>query len=70
MFESKPKLSVMSPLDKGDLPELDTSEHLDQEVMQKFQSLTGAIQCAVSLGRLDVNTVVVNPVLFRAEPRQ
>ena len=29
MFGTKPKLSLSSPLEKGDRPELDTSEHLD-----------------------------------------
>ena len=59
MFGSKPKLNVMSPLEKGDHPELDTSECLEQDGIQKYQSLVGAIQWEASLGRLDVNTVVM-----------
>ena len=30
MFGSKPKLTFMSPLEKGDHPELDNSKYLDQ----------------------------------------
>ena len=35
MFGSKSKLNVMSPLEKGDHPELGTTKHLDQDGMQK-----------------------------------
>ena len=59
----------MSPLEKGDHPELGTSKHLDQYGTQKFQSLIGAIKWAVSLGRLDVNVSVIVLASFRAEPR-
>ena len=44
MFGSNPKLTFMSPLDKGDHPELDASKYLDQTVIQKRQSLVGATQ--------------------------
>ena len=70
MFGSKPKQIYASPLEKGDHPELDTSEYLDQDSTQKYQSLIGAIQWAVSLGRLDVNTAVATLASFRAEPRK
>ena len=49
MFGSKSKLNVMSPLEKGDHTELDTSECLDQNSVQKFQSLAGVIQWVASL---------------------
>ena len=49
MFGSKPKQIYMSPLEKGDHPELDISKYLDQDGIQKHQSLVGAIQWAVSL---------------------
>ena len=35
-----------------------------------MQYLIGAIQWALSLGRLDVNTTVMTLVLFRTEPRE
>ena len=43
MFRSKLKLNFMSPLEKGDHPELDTQEHLCQDGMQKHQYLAGDI---------------------------
>lgn len=36
MLGSKPKLNVISPLEKCNHPELDTSEYLDQDGMQKY----------------------------------
>ena len=69
-FGHKPSNKVHSPLEKGDHPELDTSEFLDQDGIQKYQSLLGALQWAVSLGRLDVNTAVMTMSSFRVEPRK
>ena len=58
----------MPPLEKDDLPELDTSKHLDEHGIQKYQSLIRAIQWAAYLGRLNVNTAVMTLYSFRAEP--
>ena len=57
-------------MDKGDHPELDTSDFLDQDGIQKYQSLIGALQWTVSLGRLDINTAVMSLSSFRVEPSQ
>lgn len=70
MFGSKPKQIYASPLKKGDHPGLDTSEYLDQDNTQKCQSIIGAIQWAVSLGRLDANTAAAVLASFRADPRK
>ena len=59
MFGSKSKLTLMSPLDKSDYPELDASKYLDQDEIQKHQSIIGAIQWAAPLGKLDVNIAIV-----------
>ena len=69
MFGQKPKLTVTSPLEKGDHPELDTSDELDIEDIKKYQSLIGAMQWAVSLGRFDITTAVMTMAGFRAAPR-
>ena len=63
-----PKITFMVSLEKGDHPELDTSKCLDQDGIQKCQFVIGAIQWAVSLGRLDVNTAVMTLASFRYEP--
>ena len=41
MFGSNPKQTCVSPFEKGDHPELDTSHYLDQEGVHKYQSLVG-----------------------------
>ena len=64
MFGHKLKQICASPLKKGDHPELDASEYLDQDGIEKHQSIIGAIQWAVSLGRLDVNTAAATLASF------
>jgi hypothetical protein len=43
-FGMKPNTSVMSPLEKGDHPELDTSELCTTEQIAQYQSMIGAHQ--------------------------
>ena len=69
MFGEKPKLNVTSPLEKNDHPELDTSELLDEDGIRQYQSLIGALQWAISLGRFDVATAVMSMSSFRVAPR-
>ena len=69
-FRHKPSTEVHSPLEKGDHPELDTSEFLDTEGIQKHKSLVSAMQWEVSIGRLDINTAVITMSSFRVEPRK
>jgi hypothetical protein len=70
LFGSKPTANVRSPLEKGDHPEVDTSEYLDADGIKKYQSLIGALQWAVSIGRLDITTAVMTMSGFRVAPRQ
>jgi hypothetical protein len=70
MFGCSPVANVSSPLEKGDHPELDTSELLDQEGIERYQSLIGSLQWAVSLGRMDIQTAVMTMSSFRAAPRK
>jgi hypothetical protein len=46
MFGEKPTTKVHSPLEKGDHPELDTLELLDQTGVQQYQLLIGSLQWA------------------------
>lgn len=69
MFGTKPSRKVRSPLDKGNHPELDTSDFLEEEDVQKYQSLIGSMQWAISLGRLDIATAIMTLSGFRAQPR-
>ena len=70
MFGEKPKTNVSSPLEHGDHPELDTTDLLGQEDVQKYQSLLGAMQWAVTIGRIDITTSVMMLSSFRALPRK
>ena len=68
-FNEMPKNNVWSPMEKGDHPELDTSEELDLGETKKFQSLLGALQWLVTIGRLDIATAVMTLSKFRIAPR-
>lgn len=50
MFGCSPVGNVLSPLEKGDHLELDTLELLDHEGIERYQSLIGSLQWAISLG--------------------
>jgi hypothetical protein len=69
MFQQMPK-AYTSPLEKGDNPELDSSEELGPDDTKTYQSLIGALQWAVTLGRLDIATAVMTMSSFRANPRR
>ena len=69
-FGEKPKQNVTSPLEKGDHPELDTSELLDSHGITIYQSLIGSLQWAVSIGRFDIHTAVMTMSGFRVAPRR
>ena len=69
-FGSKPNTAYTSPLEHGDHPELDTTPFLDQDGIQQYQSMVGALQWAVSLRRLDITTAVMTMSSFRVEPRE
>jgi hypothetical protein len=65
MFGSKPKTAkIASPLVEGDHPEIDDSEFLEEEGIQHFQSLTGQLQWAMSLGRFDIAVAIMTMSAF------
>jgi hypothetical protein len=69
LYGEKPR-KALSPLEQNDHPEMDDSPFLGQDEMQQFQSLSGAMQWAVSIGRLDIATAVMSLSSFRAMPRR
>jgi len=58
MFKEKPRPSS-SPLEKNDHPELDDSEEVDAEMITQYQSMIGALQWVISLGRFDICTAIM-----------
>jgi hypothetical protein len=69
MFGSKPK-EYTSPLEKGDHPEIDDTDILDDEGIKRYQTMIGCLQWAVSLGRFDIQTATMTMSRFRVAPRQ
>ena len=43
VFSEKPRTNVYSPLEKGEHPELDDSELLDEEGVTQYQSIIGSL---------------------------
>ena len=70
IFGETPRTVYTSPIERGDHPELDTSEQLDIDGIRHYQSLIGGAQWVISLGRFDVATSIMTLSSFRAAPRQ
>jgi hypothetical protein len=69
-FGELPKQTCSSLLQKGDHPELDNTEFLDAKGIVLYQSMIGALQWAVTIGRFEISTSVVTLSGFRAAPRR
>ena len=67
-FGELPKQMYSSPLEKGDHPELDTSDLLDTQGILIYQFMIGALQWAVTIGRFDIHTAVMTLSGFCAAP--
>jgi hypothetical protein len=68
MFGCKPK-EWGSPVEKGDHPELDVSELLEADGIRQYQSLIGALQWAITLGRFECLIGVTTLSTYRVAPR-
>jgi hypothetical protein len=68
IFGHPPK-EYTSPIDKDDHPELDTTDLLPPDDIQHYQSLIGAFQWAIALGRWDIFCVTMTMGRFRVAPR-
>jgi len=69
IFGTCPKPAT-SPLVNGDHPKLDASELLNEDDQKLCQSLIGALQWVIQIGRFDVQTAVMSLSRFRAVRRQ
>ena len=59
-----------SPMDKDDSPELDLTDDLDEEKTTLYQSMIGALQWCITLGRFDIAVAVMKMSSFRAAPKE
>jgi hypothetical protein len=69
MYGRKPKENI-SPLEKGDHPEIDDSEVLNQDDIRQYQKIIDCFQWAVSLGRFDIQTATMTMARILVAPRQ
>jgi hypothetical protein len=69
LFGESPSHHSQSPLESNDHPEIDSSEFLSEDDIQKYQSLIGAMQWAISIGHFDIAVHVMTMSSFRASPR-
>jgi hypothetical protein len=65
----KPNTSVTSLLEKGDHPELDTSEQCINDQIAQYQSMIGALQWIVTIGSFDIHTAIMTMSGFHMAPR-
>ena len=70
LFGEYPSMKCYSPLEANDHPELDTSEFLDEEQTSIYQSLIGALQWIITIGRFDIQVAVMSLSSFRVAPRR
>jgi hypothetical protein len=69
MLNENPLSKANSPLDSNDHPEVDTSEFLDEDGIQQYQSLIGSMQWAISIGHFDITVHdVMSTSSFRTLP--
>ena len=69
MFGTEPR-HASTPMVPGDSPELDTTPELDEDGIRQYQSIVGALQWCITLGRFDVACAVMSLSRFRACPRK
>ena len=69
MFGEKPPNKHKTPLDKNDHPEVDTSELLNDDGIDKYMTLIGQLQWLISLGRFDTMVQIITMSRFRLAPR-
>ena len=61
----EPNRQKKTPLPNNDHPEIDETQFLKEEGIQKYQSMMGALKWVVTLGRFDIMSATV-----RIEPRE
>ncbi|HSN65751.1 MAG TPA: reverse transcriptase domain-containing protein, partial [Fusibacter sp.] len=69
MFGNDPK-PYSTPMAEQDHPELDLTEELDETGIKMYQSLIGALQWLVTLGRFDILCAVATMGSYRVAPRK
>jgi hypothetical protein len=69
IFGCKPR-EYTSLLEKGNNTEVDCSDEINNKSIKRYQTIIGCLQCAVSLGRFDVQPATMAGLRFCSAPRQ
>jgi hypothetical protein len=69
LFGESPSHHSQYPLESNNHPEIDSSKFLSEDDIQKYQSLIGAMQWAISIGCFDIAVHFMMMSSFRASPR-
>jgi hypothetical protein len=67
-FSMKPN-EFPSPLEKGDHPEVNTSELCTMEQIAQYQSMIGSLHQIVTIGKFNIHKVVMTMSGFHIVPR-
>ena len=70
MFGGPPSKRHSCPMEKDDHPELDDTSLLSEEDIKVYQSMIGALQWAITLGRFDISVAVMSMSRFHIAPRK
>ena len=70
IFSDEPPKGHMTPLDKNDHPELDTSAILEGDMAAKYLTMVGQLQQLVTLGTFGLHAHVASMSRFQAAPGQ
>ena len=68
MFKQDPPKNMRTPLGKNDHPELDDTELLTGESIQRYLTMIGQLQWLVTLERFDIHAQVTTMSRFRSAP--
>ena len=70
LFHNEPSKGLKTPLEKNDHPELDTSDILQGQEINHYLTMVGQLQWVITLGRFDIQALVITMSRFRAQPRK
>ena len=70
MFKQDPPKNMRTQLDKNDRSELDDTEILTRESLQRYFTMIGQLQRLVTLGRFDIYAQVTTMPRFWSAPRK
>ena len=59
LLNTEPSKGLITPLEKNDHPELDTSDILEGQQVNHYLTMVGQLQWLITLGRFDIQAQVI-----------